>query len=190
MVSVARIARGLALVLLTMAPVLAEQQNEAQTGSEQVRRQFDQVSREFNIGPYYRSDYDKQSQAYRVPYPSSPYPNVLRTFPYGPMRAPYSGGSVSGGSYPALRNPYAPQADRGDVGQNIPLPISREQRVTDLVLMAGVRALVYVVAIGLLAQMMPKRVWAQMLERNNTALAIVLAAIVLGLAIVIAAPLG
>jgi hypothetical protein len=66
---------------------------------------------------------------------------------------------------------------------------SRGQRLTDLVLMLGVRALLYVAAVALLAQMAPRKVWAQILDGNNTALAIVLAAIALALGIVIATPL-
>jgi hypothetical protein len=51
------------------------------------------------------------------------------------------------------------------------------------------RALVYVAAVALVLQFTPKRLWSQLLA-GNTAVAIVLAAILIAIAIVIAAPIG
>jgi hypothetical protein len=96
--------------------------------------------------------------------------------PLGVSSGPYR---VADDQYIAANGPQKPAPE-------VP---SRGQRLTDLVLMLGVRALLYVAAIGLLAQIAPRKMWAQVLDRNNTALAIVLAAIALALGIVIATPL-
>jgi hypothetical protein len=224
MVSAHRVAPALTLsasllVLLTVTS-FADQQSEAvATRNERVQRQFDRVSREFTIGPYYSSDYVARSSSLRSYFPPSYFSSSYfsssyfsRAFPYATMRNAYSPQYAPGpGAYPLARNPYSPPLGGDVAGQDpyrlardpylasrdptrplnneVPLPISRERRVTDMVLMVGVRALLYVAALGLLAQMMPKPVWAQILERNNTALAIVLAAVVLALGIVISAPL-
>ena len=86
--------------------------------------------------------------------------------------------------------PVRPPAAAFPFPASAPPERGRERLVTDILLTAGVRALVFIVALGLLAQMTPKRVWSKVLDANNTAVAIVMAAIVLALALVIAAPLG
>jgi hypothetical protein len=206
MVSVVRCALMLAvsvclLVPWTPAAAAPQQADGLQAREERVQRQFDRVSRNFSIGPYYAAPYyfSRFSPYYFASryvssyYFSRPEAYAADRGAYAPARTPSSLPSnfgapsepyrVVGNQYTAANGPQRPEPE-------VTLPLSRGQRLTDLVLISGVRALLYLAAIGLLAQIAPRKMWAQILDRNNTALAIVLAAIALALGIVISMPLG
>jgi hypothetical protein len=155
------------------ARTAAQQDSRAEDRSEQVLRQFDKVAKQFRVAPYgYGYGYDHYSSYFYYDF------------------YPYAGDAT-------MRDPYRPAEDsyrlargpEGPVRDGVPLPISRARILADIVLIAGLRTLLYAAVVGLLAQMVPKRVWTPVLEGNNMAVAIVLAAIAVALGIVIAAPL-
>ena len=145
---------------------MAQPAAQAPNRDEQVRREFEQVARNFRVGPsgYYYYLYE----FYRDGMTRDPYRSTWSAYPGGP--------------YQSNRDPLAPFRDGTSP------PLSGDRSVAEKFLIAALRALLYAAALALVGWMAPSRAWAQVLDENNIAVAIVLAAIAVALAIVIAAP--
>jgi hypothetical protein len=67
----------------------------------------------------------------------------------------------------------------------MPQPVALEQRLTERLLGAGLRGILFLVLVSVSARIAPKRVWSEVLDGNNLALSILLAAVAIALGMVV-----
>lgn len=106
--------------------------------------------------------------------------------PYGSERRPWVRGSSA--EAPATISVTPPYNAISPPLLAPPPSVSLEHRVAERLLSAGLRGVLFLALIMLLAQTAPKRLWSEVVDGNNLALAIVLSAIAIALGIVISAP--
>lgn len=155
-----------AAVLLAMAATAAAQPgNTRLTPDPQLRRDFQQTARKYAISPW----------GYL---PSSGYlPYSLYAPRYQPFYGPQAKWIPSAGTWVQVGPPGA---------GFVPVAVSRESRITDLLLVILVRFLMFAIAAALLAGALPRRLWTEIIHANNIALSILLAALIVGFGIIAA----
>ena len=138
-------------------------------------RDFERTMREYKISPfgYYSSPSSSWGSGAGARPASSSGPRVISGGP--PFRTPYEPGGYEemAGFPPSFR----------------PVAVQREATLSEALLIAALRVLLFAAAAALIARAVPKRGWSEVLDGNNIAMAIVLGAVAIALGIVVSAPL-